>query len=246
MNLRIGGRAFVTRTQLQYAKMLLARGERGDRAKALSLMSSAFEGASQFGMKTLQDEARRLMARVNDSTGDDVQAPLISPTHIADAATERRVSTMMFLDIVNSTEHAARVGDGEWKRILDQYFAIVRSELKKFRGSEIDTSGDGFFVLFGGPGQAIRCACAIRASLLNAGLQIRVGIHTGECEFSGEKVVGIAVHIGARVIGKAEPGEVIVSATVKELVAGAGHEFSDRGVHELRGIPGEWRLFAVN
>jgi class 3 adenylate cyclase len=188
---------------------------------------------------------REIRTQGSMATLHGAQSPPSESAAEVGAATERRVSTIMFLDIVNSTEHAARVGDSEWKRVIDRYFVIVRNELKKFRGREVDTSGDGFFALFGGPGQAIRCACAIRTSLQEIGLQIRVGIHTGECEFFADKVVGIAVHIGARVIGKAEPGEVIVSATVKDLVAGAGHEFSDRGAHELRGIPGEWRLFAV-
>jgi class 3 adenylate cyclase len=227
--------------------VLLAAGER---KRAIEKFDAAIEIYRSRGAGTVFIEyvmADKMLMQVSTETRPPgAQAQLTEPGQVAGPATERRVSTIVFLDIVNSTAHAARVGDSQWNGVLDQYFAIVRKELEKFRGREVDNSGDGFFALFDGPGHAIRCACAIRAALLEIPLQIRVGIHTGECEFSGDKVSGIAVHIGARVIGKAEPGEVIVSATVKDLVTGAGHEFTDRGVHELRGVPGEWRLFAVS
>ena len=232
---------------LQYwGRALLAAGAR---ARAIERFDAAIEVYHSRGVGTRFIEcvvADKMRTQGSTATLPGVQAQLTEPGQAVGVATERRVSTIMFLDIVDSTEHAARVGDSQWNRVLEQYFAVVRKELKTFRGREVDTSGDGFFALFDGPGQAIRCACAIRAALLEIGLQIRVGIHTGECEFSGDKVSGIAVHIGARVIRKAEPGEVMVSATVRDLVAGAGLEFSDRGVHELRGIPGEWRLFVVS
>jgi class 3 adenylate cyclase len=220
-----------------------------ERSRAIEKFDAAIEiyrtrgAGTRFIESVLADKVRTQSSR---STQTGVQAPFTANTQVGGGATERRVSTIMFLDIVGSTEHAARVGDNVWKRVIDRYFAMIRNELKKYYGREIDTSGDGLFALFDAPGQAIRCACAIRAALLEIPLQIRVGIHTGECEISEDKVVGIAVHIGARVIGKAEPGEVVVSGTVKDLVAGAGLEFSDRGTHELRGVPGEWRLFAVS
>jgi class 3 adenylate cyclase len=122
---------------------------------------------------------------------------------------------------------------------------VVRRELERFRGREVDTAGDGFLATFDGPARAIRCARAIGAAVSELGLELRAGLHTGECELIGEKVAGVAVHTGARVAAAAQPGELLVSSTVKDLVAGSGIEFDDRGTHELKGVPGEWRLYAV-
>ncbi len=158
---------------------------------------------------------------------------------------DRVLATIMFTDIVGSTEHAARLGDRGWKDLLEDYYTCVRRELIQFRGQEVDTVGDGFLATFDGPARAIRCACAIRHAVMSIGITIRAGLHTGECEMIGEKVGGIAVHLGARVAATAQPGEVLISNTVKDLVAGSGLRFTDRGVHTLKGIPGEWRLFAV-
>jgi class 3 adenylate cyclase/pimeloyl-ACP methyl ester carboxylesterase len=158
---------------------------------------------------------------------------------------ERVLATVLFSDMVQSTEHAAELGDRKWRGVLEGYLKIVRQEMARFRGREVDTAGDGFLASFDGPARAIRCACTIRESLRTAGLGIRSGLHTGECEVMDDKLVGIAVHIGARVAARAQPGEVLVSSTVKDLVAGSGLRFIDRGVHALKGIPGEWRLFAA-
>jgi class 3 adenylate cyclase len=158
---------------------------------------------------------------------------------------DRVLATVMFIDVVGSTEHAATLGDRSWRDVLESYHACVRQELNRFRGQEVDTAGDGFFASFDGPARGIRCACAIRDAVTSLGINIRAGLHTGECEVMGEKIGGIAVHLGARVAAKAQSGEVLVSNTVKDLVAGSGLRFTDRGVHTLKGIPGEWRLFSA-
>jgi pimeloyl-ACP methyl ester carboxylesterase len=158
---------------------------------------------------------------------------------------DRVVMTMLFVDIVGSTEKAAALGDRRWRDLLDGYRAAVRRELSRFRGREIDVAGDGLLSMFDGPARAIRCACAIRDGVRALGVEVRAGLHTGEVELIGEGVGGIGVHIGARVAAKAGSGEVWVSSTVKDLVAGSGIRFEDRGTHPLKGVPGEWRLLAV-
>jgi pimeloyl-ACP methyl ester carboxylesterase/class 3 adenylate cyclase len=160
------------------------------------------------------------------------------------AEPERVLATVQFTDIVQSTERAAALGDRNWREVLEKFQAMVREALREHRGREIDTAGDGFLAAFDGPARAIRCAAAIRAGARSQGLEIRAGVHTGECELIGAKLGGIAVHIGARVAGKAAPGEIVVSQTVKDLVAGSGLAFAERGVHALKGVPGEWRLYA--
>jgi pimeloyl-ACP methyl ester carboxylesterase len=159
---------------------------------------------------------------------------------------DRVLATVLFTDIVGSTERTVELGDRAWKDVLERHHALVRTELARFRGREIDTAGDGFLATFDGPARGIRCACAISQSVRYLGIAIRAGLHTGECEVIGEKVGGIAVHIGARVAGLADAGEVFVSSTVKDLVAGSGIAFQSRGAHALKGIPGEWNLFAVS
>ena len=158
---------------------------------------------------------------------------------------DRVLATVMFTDIVGATEKAARLGDRQWGELLQSHHALVRRELSRYHGREIDTAGDGFFATFDGPARAIRCAYAIRDAVNSLGITIRAGLHTGECEMMGEKIGGIAVHLGARVVAEARSGEVLVSSTVKDLVAGSGLRFIDRGVHTLKGIPGDWNLFAV-
>jgi class 3 adenylate cyclase len=158
---------------------------------------------------------------------------------------DRILATVMFVDIVGSTQRAAALGDARWRDLLATYHECVRRETARFRGRVIDTVGDGVFASFDGPARAIRCACAIRDVIGALGLKIRGGLHTGECEVTGDKVAGIAVHIGARVAATAAPGETLVTATVKDLVAGSGLRFADRGSHTLKGIAGRWRLFAV-
>jgi class 3 adenylate cyclase/pimeloyl-ACP methyl ester carboxylesterase len=161
------------------------------------------------------------------------------------AEADRVLATVLFTDIVGSSEKAALLGDRAWRELLERHHELVRSQLVRFRGSEVDTAGDGFFASFDGPARAIRCANAIVESMPELGLEVRAGLHTGECELMDGKVAGIAVHTGARVSSFAQPGEVLVSSTVKDLVAGSGISFEDRGTHQLKGIPGEWRVYAV-
>jgi len=158
---------------------------------------------------------------------------------------DRVLATVMFTDIVGSTEKAVALGDQAWRDLLQAHHAKVRAELARFRGKEIDTAGDGFLATFDGPARAIRCARAISETVKSLGIQIRAGLHTGECEVMGDNIGGVAVHIGARIAGLAAAGEVMVSSTVKDLVAGSGLTFEDRGRKQLKGVPGEWATFAV-
>jgi class 3 adenylate cyclase len=162
-----------------------------------------------------------------------------------EAELDRFLATVLFTDIVGSTEKAVELGDHRWKDLLETHHARVRGHISRYRGQEIDTAGDGFFASFDGPARAIRCASAIASSSHDLGIEVRAGLHTGECESIGDKIGGIAVHIGARVAALAEPGEVLVSSTVKDLVAGSGLSFEERGERELKGVPGTWRLFAL-
>jgi class 3 adenylate cyclase len=158
---------------------------------------------------------------------------------------DRVLATILFTDIVGSTSRAVGMGDARWRDLLASHDALVRREIARFGGREVKTVGDGFLAIFDGPARAIRCACAIRDGVRRLGIEIRAGLHSGECELMPNDVGGIAVHIGARVVASAAPGEVLVSRTVKDLVAGSRLEFADRGTHELAGVPGEWSLFAV-
>lgn len=158
---------------------------------------------------------------------------------------ERVLATVLFTDIVGSTDRAAQLGDRGWRDVLERHHAIVRRRLAEFRGDELDTAGDGFLAAFDGPGRAIECALAVTHEMPELGLQIRAGIHTGECERLDGKLAGIAVAVGARIASTAQPGEVLVSGTVQDLVAGSHLSFEDRGLHELKGVPGAWRLAAV-
>ena len=158
---------------------------------------------------------------------------------------DRVLATVMFTDIVGSTARAAELGDARWRELLAAYEAALRRELARFRGREVKMLGDGCLATFDGPARAIRCARAIGDAAGAIGLEVRIGIHSGEIELMGSDVGGIAVHIAARVGALASSGEVLVSGTVKDLVAGSGIRFSDRGAPQLKGIPGEWRLFAV-
>jgi pimeloyl-ACP methyl ester carboxylesterase len=160
-------------------------------------------------------------------------------------ASDRILATVLFLDIVSSTERATTLGDIAWRNLLNAYYSIVRKELARFRGKETNTAGDGFLATFDGPARAVRCALAIACGVRQLGIEVRAGVHTGECETMGDNFGGIAVNIGARIMASAEPGGVLVSGTVKDLVAGSGIEFKDAGIHVLKGVPGEWRLFAA-
>jgi len=158
---------------------------------------------------------------------------------------DRVLATVLFTDIVGSTERAAALGDAGWRDLLGTHHEVVRRELQRYRGREIGTTGDGFLATFDGPARAVRCASAIGQGIRRLGIDVRAGLHTGEVEYVGENVAGIAVHTAARVAALAGPGEVLVSNTVKDLVAGSGLRFADRGMHALKGVPDEWRLFAV-
>ena len=159
---------------------------------------------------------------------------------------ERALATVLFTDIVGSTEKAAELGDSNWRQLLERHDAVVRRQLGLYRGREVKTMGDGFLATFDGPARAIRCAAALREEVAGLGIEVRAGIHTGEVELIGDDVGGLAVNIGARIGALADAGEVLVSSTVRELVVGSGLEFADRGVQTLKGAPGEWRLFAID
>jgi class 3 adenylate cyclase len=158
---------------------------------------------------------------------------------------DRVLATVLYTDIVGSTERATNLGDRRWRELLDAHDAAFRRELVAYRGHEVKMTGDGLLATFDGPARAIRCAAALRAAAVGLGLEIRVGVHTGEIEVRGDDIGGLAVHIGQRVEALAEPSEILVSSTVKDLVVGSGIQFEDRGEHELKGVPDRWRVFAV-
>ncbi|HET9497398.1 MAG TPA: adenylate/guanylate cyclase domain-containing protein, partial [Candidatus Limnocylindria bacterium] len=181
----------------------------------------------------------------------DWRAPLVEFERFIDSLTgaepelDRVLATVMFTDIVGSTEAAARHGDRAWAGLLEKHHAVVRRELARHRGREIDTAGDGFFASFDGPARAIRCAVTVRDAVADLGMGLRIGLHSGECERVDGQLRGVAVHVGARVGASASPGEVLVTSTVRDLVAGSGIGFEDAGVHELKGVPEAWRLYRV-
>ena len=181
----------------------------------------------------IADEIERFVKEVWEAGGWEDREP------------DRVLATVLFTDIVGATAKAVELGDRAWREFLQQHHEAIRRQLARFRGKEIDTSGDGFFASFDGPARAIRCACAVVTAVRELGMDVRIGLHTGECELVDGKVGGIAVHIGARVAAQAEPGEVLVSRTVKDLVAGSGIDFQGRGEQQLKGVPGEWQLYAV-
>ncbi len=172
-----------------------------------------------------------------------VQELLTGTSQVPDE--DRVLATVLFTDIVGATQLAERLGDRAWADLVNRHHGLVRQELARFRGREVDTAGDGFFATFDGPARGARCALAIRDAVKALGIDVRAGVHTGECELMGQKVGGIAVHIGARVMGLAGAGEVLVSRTVRDLVTGSGLRFEDRGLHQLKGVEGEWALFRI-
>jgi pimeloyl-ACP methyl ester carboxylesterase/class 3 adenylate cyclase len=192
-------------------------------------------GHLHFGRYTavVQSEVQHFLAQLWEEGGWEESEP------------DRVLATVLFTDIVGASKHASELGDRAWRELLERHHALVRRQLVRFRGTEVDTAGDGFFASFDGPARAIHCASAIVEAVAELGLQLRGGLHTGECELVDGKVAGIAVYTGARVAAFARPGELLVSSTVKDLVAGSGIRFQDRGSHELKGIPGEWRLYAA-
>ena len=214
-------------------------------------------GASGFLVK--DTEPAELLRGVRAvAAGDALLSPGVTRRLIAEFAgrapgpaaspgpqTDRVLATVMFSDIVGSTERAAEMGDQGWRGVLDRHDAVVRRELEQHGGREVKSTGDGFLAVFDAPARAIRCAVTIRDELRAMGLEVRVGLHAGEVELRGDDVGGIAVHIGARIAASGEPGDVVVSSTVKDLAAGSNIAFADRGEQDLKGVPGSWRLFAV-
>ena len=178
-----------------------------------------------------------------DALVAEIEEFLTGVRHVPE--TDRVLATVLFTDIVSSTDHAAELGDRKWRELLDAHDRTVRRQLVRFRGHEVNTSGDGFLATFDGPGRAIECACAIRDAVRALDLEVRAGLHTGEIEIRGDDVAGMAVHIGARVSALAEPGEVLVSGAIPPLVAGSGLDFEYRGEHQLKGVPGYWKAFAI-
>jgi class 3 adenylate cyclase len=178
-----------------------------------------------------------------DAVLDELEEFLTGVRPIREA--DRVLATVLFTDIVDSTARAAHLGDHAWREILERHYSDVRTELDRWRGREVDTAGDGFLATFDGPARAIRCALAVGDRGRALGIDVRAGVHTGECELIGDKVAGITVHTGARVAALARGGEVLVSQTVKDLVAGSGLDFQDRGEHQLKGVPGRWRVYAA-
>jgi pimeloyl-ACP methyl ester carboxylesterase len=215
------------------------------RADEILAEASRYVGERIPGAKVVELPGNEHMPWLGDQDGplDEIEEFLTGVR--PHPALDRVLATVLFTDIVGSTERAAELGDRRWKELLDQHNSLIRSELGRFRGRELSTAGDGFLATFDGPARAIACAASIRDQVGRLGLEIRAGLHTGELELDGSEIRGIAVHTGARVAAKAGPGEVLASSTVRDLVAGSGLEFADRGTHELKGVPGEWRLFAV-
>jgi class 3 adenylate cyclase len=216
---------------------------RGDRFSGKPHAVYLAEHISDAKLVELPGEDNLIFVGNSDADLDEIEEFLTGARHVTKA--DRVLATVLFTDIVGSTEHAAELGDRGWRDLLDAHDRTIRRQLERFRGREVDTAGDGFLATFDGPGRAIECGCAMRDAVRALGLDIRVGLHTGEIELRGDGVAGVAVHIGARVAQHAGAAEVLVSSTVKDLVAGSGIEFDDRGEHELKGVPGTWRLFAV-
>jgi class 3 adenylate cyclase len=178
-----------------------------------------------------------------DALIDEIEEFLTGVRHRTEP--DRVLATVLFVDIVDSTRRAAELGDRRWADLLSHYYTIVRRELAASRGREVNVAGDGMLATFDGPARAIRCALAMRQGVRALGLEVRAGLHAGECELIGDSIGGIAIHIGSRVASTAQAGDVLVSSTVKDLVAGSGIGFTDRGAHSLKGVPGEWRLFSA-
>jgi pimeloyl-ACP methyl ester carboxylesterase len=192
----------------------------------------------------LAGDAHTLWAGDTDAVVDEIEEFLTGVRRGPEP--DRVLATVLFTDIVGSTERASELGDRRWRELLEQHHAVVRRHIDRFQGREVDTVGDGFLAAFDGPARAVRCARAIGDALRELGIDVRAGLHTGECELVDDKVAGVAVHTGARVAARAGPGEVLVSQTVKDLVAGSGIKFEERGEHVLKGVPGQWRLYAVS
>ena len=215
----------------------------GDRLTSIGQGRYLADHISGARFRELPGDDHTLFVGDSDSIVDEIEEFLTGTRHGAEP--DRVLATVLFTDIAGSTERAATLGDRKWRELLEQHHAMVRKNLTEFRGREIDTAGDGFLTSFDGPARGVRCAAAIIQGARSLGLEVRAGLHTGECEIMGEKLSGLAVHIGARVAAIAAGGQVIVSSTVKDLVAGSGLRFLDRGSQVLKGVPGEWHVYAL-
>jgi class 3 adenylate cyclase len=198
-------------------------------------------------MQRAKDYAKAAIARRRSHRYEPLTGNIASRRRAADrgAELEQALATILFVDIVRSTEKAAKLGDARWTQVMNYYYAAVRKELKALRGKEVVTTGDGLLATFAVPVAGVRCATAIREAVRTLGLEIRVGLHAGEYKVSGAEVVGLAFHIGARVAAKARPGEVLVSSAVKDLLSQSEIRLADRGLHQLKGVPKRWRLYRV-
>ncbi|HEX3299110.1 MAG TPA: adenylate/guanylate cyclase domain-containing protein [Actinomycetota bacterium] len=212
----------------------------GDRLMSIEHANGAAAAIPEGRLVELPGDKHNLFAGAED-IADEIEEFLTGSRRAPDA--DRVLATVLFTDIVGSTKKAAEIGDARWRDVLDVHHSAIRKELDRFRGREIDTAGDGFLATFDGPARAVHCAQAIVSSVRQAGLEIRAGCHTGEIELVGDDIRGIAVHIGARVSALAGPSEVLVSSTVKDLVAGSGLVFEDLGEHDLKGVPEPWRIY---
>jgi class 3 adenylate cyclase len=220
--------------------VLYRRGDRYVGKPHATYLAEHIPGAT---LVELPGEDNMIFAGDSDADLDEIEEFLTGARHTA--VTDRVLATVLFTDVVGSTERAAQLGDRAWRALLDAHDGVVRRQLERFRGREVNTVGDGFVATFDGPGRAIQCACAIRDGVKALDIEVRAGLHTGEIELRGDDVAGIAVHLAQRVSALAAPGEVLVSRTVADLVVGSGIEFADRGEHELRGVPGTWHLYSV-
>lgn len=214
----------------------------GDRAVEAGCSRYMAEHIPNSRYVELPGEDHLWFAGDTDSVFDEVERFLVGAPQ--NTAADRVLATVMVTDIVDSTKRAAELGDAEWRALVDQHDELTRRALERFRGREVKTLGDGFLATFDGPARAVACADQVRGNVRSLGLEIRAGLHTGECEITGDDVIGMAVNIAARVSAEADPGEVLVSSTVKDLVFGSNLQFEERGTTELKGVPGEWRLFA--
>lgn len=246
------------------AREILRQNIRIDVLSALSSVGAPALAVHRLGdpmvpVAVARDMADRLGARMVELPGDwhisgapggeddalDAIEEFLTGREHKEADADRILKTVVFTDIVDSTQQAAVLGDRRWRAVLDDHDLATRREIDRFGGLEINTTGDGFLAAFDGPARAIRCATAIAVSARPLGIDVRAGVHTGECEARGDDLAGMTVHIGARVESLAGPGEVLVTSTVRDLVVGSGLEFEDRGIHELKGVPGKWNLLAV-